>query len=255
MIIVEIPDPPAENRMMTTRAAPPAPPQSSGIPPLEQGDRLTRDEFERRFEAMPHIKKAELIEGVVNMAPPALRWDYHATPHAKLITWLGTYEAATPGVRTGDNASVRLDLDNEPQPDVILMIEPTAGGQATISADNYVEGAPELVAEVSSSTVSIDLNDKLRAYRRNGVREYIVWRVQDRAIDWFTLSGSEYVPLTPDGSGILKNAIFPGLWLDPAAMLREDLAQVLRSLQQGLSTPAHDSFANALAAKRSACDG
>jgi Uma2 family endonuclease len=238
---------------MTMRAAPPTPLQSA-VPALEQGDRLTRDEFERRYEAMPHLKKAELIEGVVHMAPPALRWDYHATPHAKLITWLGTYEAATPGVRTGDNASIRLDLDNEPQPDVILMIEPAAGGQATISADNYVEGAPELVAEIASSTVSIDLNDKLRAYRRNGVREYIVWRVQDRAIDWFTLRGSEYVPLSPDESGILKSAIFPGLWLDPAAMLREDLAVVLRTLQQGLSTPAHNSFAAALAAKRSTPD-
>ncbi len=29
------------------------------IPPLENGDRLNRDEFEQRYEAMPSLKKAE----------------------------------------------------------------------------------------------------------------------------------------------------------------------------------------------------
>src|SRR5437588_10347329 len=111
------------------------------VMPLEPGDHLTRDEFERRYEAMPHVKKAELIEGVVHIPSP-VRWDYHAEPHAKLIAWLVNYESATPGVRTGDNGSVRLDLENEPQPDAILLIEQSAGGQSKLSSDHYLEGAP-----------------------------------------------------------------------------------------------------------------
>ena len=130
-----------------------------GIPPLEAGDRLSRAEFERRYEAMPELKKAELIEGVVYMPSP-VRLRRHGRPHFDLITWLGTYKAATPGVIGADNASARLDLDNEPQPDAVLFIDPAKGGQARISPDDYVEGAPELVAEVASSSVSYDLNDQ-----------------------------------------------------------------------------------------------
>lgn len=33
--------------------------------PLENGDRLSRFEFEHRYQAMPELKKAELVEGVV----------------------------------------------------------------------------------------------------------------------------------------------------------------------------------------------
>src|SRR5207244_3175417 len=126
---------------------PPAPPAQPL--PLEPNDRLTRDEFERRYDAMPELKKAELIEGVVHMPSP-VRWNRHARPHTRLVTWLGNYEAATPGVQAGDNGSLRLDLDNMPQPDAVLLIEPTRGGQAQFSSDDYVVGGPELVAEVSA---------------------------------------------------------------------------------------------------------
>ena len=149
------------------------------IPPLEAGDKLTRDEFERRYDATPGVRKAELIEGVVHMPPPAVRWDYHASPHADLIGWMTYYRSATPGVQAGDNGSIRLDLENEPQPDAALVILPEYGGRVRKSSDGYLEGAPELVAEVSASTESIDLNAKLRVYKRNGVREYLVWRVRD----------------------------------------------------------------------------
>ncbi|HZN35176.1 MAG TPA: Uma2 family endonuclease, partial [Pirellulaceae bacterium] len=133
---------------------PPAP-----IPPLEPGDRLTRDEFERRYEAMPHLKKAELIEGVVYMPSP-VRFYRHGTPQSHLVTWLGNYRAATPGCEVGDNTTARLDMDNEPQPDAMLLIEPMCGGQVKVSEDDYIEGAPELVAEVASSSVSFDLHTK-----------------------------------------------------------------------------------------------
>ena len=120
-----------------------------------------------------------------------------------------------------------------PQPDAYLMIEPERGGQARISEDDYVEGAPELVAEIAASSVSYDLGKKLHAYRRNGVKEYIVWRVQDREIDWFVLREGRYEPLAPGPDGVLRSEAFPGLWLDPAALLRGDLAAVLATVRQG----------------------
>ena len=144
--------------------------KSNRIPPLESGDRLTRHEFERRYTAMPHIKKAELIEGVVYLASP-LRFRSHGQPHGDLIIWLGNYKVSTPGVELADNTTVRLDLDNEPQPDVVLLIDERLGGQARISDDDYIEGAPELVAEVAASSAAKDLHDKKRAYWRNGVQE------------------------------------------------------------------------------------
>src|SRR5262249_28646800 len=134
-------------------------PEFPAIPPLENGDRLTRDEFERRYAAMPHLKKAELLEGVVHM-PAAVRWKQHGRPHFCLNTWVGVYFAETPGVEGGDNTTIRLDLENEPQPDLALFIDPECGGRVRISPDDYIEGAPEWVGEVSSSSVSIDLNTK-----------------------------------------------------------------------------------------------
>jgi Uma2 family endonuclease len=215
------------------------------LPPLEQGDQLTLEEFERRYEAMPELKKAELIEGVVHMPSP-VRWKRHAKPHAQLITWLGVYEANTPGVSVGDNGSCRLDLDTEPQPDAAMIIEPSHGGQAKVSPDDYVEGGPELVAEVAASSVSLDLNAKLRVYRRNNVREYVVWRVLDQAIDWFVLRQTQYDQLQAGADGILHSEVFPGLWLDAAALVRSDLATVLQGLQQGIASPEHAAFVQKL---------
>lgn len=208
-------------------------PAGGRMPPLENGDRLTRAEFERRYAVMPHAKKAELIEGVVYMPSP-VSLVRHAEPHARVMAWLGTFVAATPDVHFGDNATVRLDLDNEPQPDAVLFWTAARGGQTRISDDGYLEGPPELVAEVAASSVSIDLHTKLRAYRRNAVQEYLVWRVQDQAIDWFELRDGDYRPLAADAAGLLCSVRFPGLWLDSAALLRGDLAAVLQTLQRGL---------------------
>src|SRR5712692_8113016 len=159
--------------------------------PLENGDRLTRVEFERRYEAMPHLKKAELIEGVVYIPGP-VRLLQHGQPHAHVVAWLGHYILGTPGMHVSDNGTVRLDWDNESQPDAMLFIDPACGGQARIDADGFLEGAPELVAEVASSSVSYDLHAKMHVYRRNGVREYIVWRVLEQEIDWFVLRSGHY---------------------------------------------------------------
>jgi Uma2 family endonuclease len=215
--------------------------------PLESGDRLTSAEFERRYAAMPHLKKAELIEGVVYVPSP-VRQRWHGRPHGHLITWLGQYEAGTPGVEMGDNSTVRLDLDNEPQPDALLLIAPERGGQTRIDADGYIAGAPEFIAEVASSSASYDLHAKLHAYRRNGVREYLVWRVLEQEIDWFILRAGQFerLPLGPDG--VLRSEVFAGLWLDPAALVRSDLSGVLAVVQQGMLSPEHAAFVARLSA-------
>ena len=219
------------------------------IPRLENGDRLTRPEFERRYEAMKKPCRAELIEGVVYMPSPA-RWASHGGPHSDILIWLGNYRIATPGVDSANDATVRLDLANEPQPDAVMVILPEYGGQAVFSADDYLEQAPELVAEVSASTASIDLGAKLIVYQRNGVREYIVWRVLDDALDWFVLRNGAYERLVPDPLGILKSEVFPGLWLAVAALLRRDGTTVLAVLQQGLASVEHARFSAQLQTQR-----
>jgi Uma2 family endonuclease len=215
------------------------------VPPLENGDRLDRAEFERRYDAMPDLKKAELIEGVVYMPSP-VRYRRHSRPHIHVSAWLANYEARTPGVEAGDNGSIRLDLGNMPQPDGFLIILPERGGQARISADDYIEGAPELVAEVAASSASIDLGDKFRAYMRSGVCEYVVWRVNENALDWFVLREWRFEPLAPDSDRILRSTVFPGLWLDPAALLSGDLARVLAVLQAGTESAEHAAFVEKL---------
>ena len=210
------------------------------VPPLVAGDRLTRSEFERRYRAMPNVKKAELIEGRV-FIPSPVSTDDHASPHFDLIGWLSVYKSATPGTQGGDNGTLRLDLDNEPQPDAFLRILPEFGGQSR-TTDGYVEGAPELVIEVAASSASYDLHDKLHVYRRNGVQEYIVWRVWDRAIDWLVLQAGEYQPLAADEDGITRSRVFPGLWLDIAAMLASDSPRVLAVVQEGIKHPDHAAF-------------
>ncbi|WP_254507573.1 Uma2 family endonuclease [Anatilimnocola floriformis] len=224
---------------------PPRGPIPFAVPPLENGDRLTRDEFERRYRAMPNLKKAELIEGVVYM-PATVRYSNHGRPHSYLTHWIGDYVEETPGVDCGNDTSARLDLDNMPQPDAMLLILPECGGNCQISEDDYIENAPELVAEVSSSTVSFDLNTKKDVYRRCGVREYIVWRVLDREIDWFILENNQFVPLKTDAQGIYKSHVFPGLWLDAAALVAGSLKKVTQALKNGIDSHEHTAFVKKL---------
>ncbi len=213
---------------------------SKTIPLLENGDRLTRYEFERRYTAMPPQTKgnpkAELIEGIVYMASP-LRFESHAQPHGSLVVWLGNYAFATDGVTIGIEPTVRLDMDNEPQPDAVLFMP---GRGAIITEDDYIAGAPELVVEISASTVSIDLHDKKEAYRRNGVQEYLVWRTLQQELDWFSLQNGEYIRLEADQDGVIKSQVFPGLWLAVEAMLAGEMARVLAVLQTGLNSSAPD---------------
>jgi Uma2 family endonuclease len=209
----------------------------SKILPLENGDRLSRVEFERRYQGMPEHQKAELIEGRVYMASPVRI--IHGQPHAYIMGWLAVYHAATPGTQFADNTTVRLDTDNEPQPDALLRIE---GGQSQIDVDDYIRGAPELIVEIAASTASYDLQEKLQVYRRNGVQEYLVWQVSDRIFDWFCLSNGEYIKLKPDEKNTLKSEVFPGLWLGIDSLLNYELAEVIKTVQQGLDTIEHQDF-------------
>ena len=223
-----------------------AEPFMAASPALENGDQLSRAEFERRYEAMPQLKKAELIEGVVFMPSPA-RIKRHGAPHSGLAGWLLHYAAHTPGVETGDNTTIRLDLDNEPQPDVLLRILPEAGGQTSDSEDDFVEGAPEFAGEVAASSASYDLHQKKNVFRRNGVREYLVWVTEEQRIYWWELRDDQYLPLKPDAQGIIKSRFFPGLWLDVRALMRRDFARVLEVVSQGVASNEHAKFSAQLA--------
>jgi Uma2 family endonuclease len=224
------------------------------IPPLESGDRLSRPEFERRYAAAPCVKKAELIEGIVYVASP-LRFSPHAEPHSRLITWLGTYAAYTPGTKSGIEPTIRLDLDNEPQPDGVLILDESAGGQARLTEDGYLEGTPELIAEIAASSVAIDTGSKMQAYRRNGVKEYLVWQAFENHLEWFCLIDGEFVLQSPDAGGVIRSRIFSGLWLAVDALLTNNMVRVLEVLQEGVRSPEHQSFVQQLVTRKGESGG
>lgn len=214
------------------------------VPPLETGDRLTRKEFHRRYLAMPRVKKAELVDGVVYMASP-VSTGRHGNPHLRIGTWLGSYELATPGVLGADNSSIFVDDNNEFQPDLFLILPPRLTTRSRM-VDDYVVGVPDWVGEVAASSVSYDFGQKMSVYARHGVPEYVVWRVLDNVIDWFVLRNGNYEPLQPDAEGIFKSEIFPGLWLDPVALLGKDTARILEVQARALASPEHRQFVERL---------
>jgi Uma2 family endonuclease len=203
---------------------------------------LSRAEFERRYQAHPEIKKAELVEGVVYMPSP-VRFEQHGRPHFNIITWLGTYCAATPGTLAGgDNTTVRLDFENEVQPDALLRLDPEQGGRSWVTTDDYLEGPPELIVEIAASSAAYDLHDKRRVYARNGVQEYLAVQMYEKRVDWFVLREGVYETLSPDAEGVLRSEVFPGLWLQPDALWSGDLSAMLALLRQGLASPEHAAF-------------
>ncbi len=224
-----------------TTARKPLPRKQASPPPLNAGDRLSRAEFERRYHAHSEIKKAELVEGIVYMPSPA-RFAQHSQPHLDIVTCLGLYRSATPGVLGADNATVRLDHENVVQPDALLRLDPAWGGRSHVTADDYLAGPPELVVEIAASSVSYDLGVKRRVYARNGVQEYLAAQAYEQRIDWFVLREGEYEALQPGADGILRSEVFPGLWLPVDALWAGDLAGMIAVLQQGLASPGHAAF-------------
>ena len=214
------------------------------VPALHSGDRLSRSEFERRYKAAKGIR-AELIEGVVYVSSP-VSFAGHGVPHSAIGMACSVFVAMTPGLATADNSTVRLDADNEPQPDILLMR--SKAGSAKVDEDDYVDGSPEWIAEVAASSASYDLHEKFRAYRRNGVKEYVVLRTLEGAMDYFVLTNGEFVRAVADEAGVYKSRVFPGLWLNEEALLTGDLAVVLQTVQAGIASPEHAAFAASLTA-------
>jgi len=203
---------------------------SSAYPPLplENGEFMHSREFLRRYERMPQVKKAELIEGVVYMGSPvSVR---HAKPDAIIQAWLVTYASRHPETEVLANATVILDAENTVQPDALLRRLPEHGGLTSINDDGYLEGPPELIVEIAARSSSIDLRDKKRAYCRNSVREYLVWLVAEARLEWFCLEEDDYLPQLPDAQGLLHSRVFPGLNLPVAALLAGNNATVLEAL-------------------------
>ena len=219
-------------------------PREEALPPLENGDHLDQKTFHARYEAMPEDTRAELIGGIVYMSSPLKR--PHGKMHMQASYWLLDYEEATPGVEGFDNATNILNEENEAQPDLCLLIAPAALGQ-TREENEYIVGAAELIVEIASSTESIDLHRKRREYQQAGVREYVVVVIRQARVYWFVSRNGQFEELAPSDDGILRSEHFPGLWLDPAALLRRDAARIREVLQQGLATPEHAAFVSRLA--------
>lgn len=211
------------------------------------GDFLTRSEFERRYHACPDIKEAELIEGIVYIPSP-VNAAFHGNPHFTLITWLGVYQGSTPGLTGSDNATLRLDNFNEPQPDVLLRLEPEFGGNSITTEDGYLEGPVEFVLEVAGSSASYDMNQKKQVYARHGISEYLVLLTHEQRLVWYVLRGGTYEGLAADNDGIFYSEIFPGPWLNQDAVWRNDMATILATVQEGLTSPEHNAFVEKLTA-------
>jgi Uma2 family endonuclease len=215
------------------------------LPPrLRDGDRLTRDEFLRRWEQMPDLKRAELIDGIVHMPSPVS--DTHDDFHSRLFAWLTYYVTATPGCRTGAEGTWMMSEDSVPQPDLTLRIRPEFGGQSRVDRD-YAAGAPELIVEISHTTSAKDKGAKLRLYERSGVLEYLTVTPSKQQIVWRDLVDGKYREIAPDADGYLRSRVFPGLWLNLAALWEGDLPGLAATVQQGVATPQHSEFVERLA--------
>jgi Uma2 family endonuclease len=215
-------------------------------PPLIPGDNLSREEFLRRWELNPHVKRAELIGGVVFMPSP-VSIDHGATDNCG-GTWLGVYHAATPGTQSGQNTTILL-LEDAPQPDDHLRVLPEYGG-ASWNEGHYLAGAPELVVEVCRSSSAYDLHQKLDLYRAAKVQECLAILLDEKEIRWHTLKKGKYQLIRPGADGIWKSRVFRGLWLDGKALLKNDMRRVLDRLQDGLDSAEHEAFVKELASRK-----
>jgi Uma2 family endonuclease len=204
---------------------------------------MDRPTFHARYEQMPGIR-AELIGGEVHMPSPMKR------PHSRTIfvlsRCLGDYMDVTPFTEVhAAGVSVLLGQDSEPQPDLAMFLLPEAGGQISFEED-YPTGAPELIIEVATSPGSIDLHRKRDDYERHGVREYLVFVLQQRRVVWFQRQDASFVEQTLPSDGILRVGVFPGLWLTVEAIFAYDHAQARAVITQGVTRPEHAAFVTLL---------
>ena len=215
---------------------------------LVTGMRLTLDEFLSRWEAIPELKKAELIDGVVYVPSPV------GIDHGNLDTtihwWLKQYKAATPGCRPANNATLKM-LGQSPQPDALLRILESHGGQSS-GKGKFFEGAPELAVEICVSSTEVDFGPKRNLYQRAGVQEYITIESFQPRIVWRALVNGKYQMIEPDAGGIFRSRCFPGLWLDSDALYADDEVRMMLALNAGLATPEHAQFVEELARRAAA---
>src|SRR5215831_8736405 len=205
---------------------------------LTTGDRMDRTEFLCRWDALPELKHAELIEGVVFVGSPVSR--DHSDADTTIGWLLRHYAFATPGCEAGHNATWEM-LGSMPQPDVHLRISPERGGRSS-HGKRFFEGAPELAVEVCLTSTEVDFGPKLRLYQRAGVREYVTIELLSKRIVWRILRDKAYFALEPDADGIFRSITFPGLWLDRDAFWRDDSDRLMATLQTGLATTEHQEF-------------
>jgi hypothetical protein len=215
-------------------------------PPLQAGDKLTREEFLRRWEGHPEIQFAELIGGIVYMPSPQSM--EHGDKEADVGLLLGTYALHTPGTKHSHNVTTLLG-DDSPQPDVHLRILPEYGG-TTRRAGKFLKGAAELIAEICATSVAYDLHQKLELYEAAGVQEYLAILMYEKEIRWHILTKTGYELLAPAAPNLWKSRVFPGLWLDGKAILADDAVQMIKTLMKGLRSPDHAAFVKKLAKKK-----
>lgn len=213
---------------------------------LCNGDRMTRREFHSIYETMPKNFKAELIGGIVYVASPLKR--PHGKIHFRLDSIFDAYAAATTGVEGCDNTTVMLSELDEVQPDLFLRILPEYGGQSRDTEDEYVDGAPELVAEIAHSSRAIDLHAKRKRYVKAGVLEYLVVCLRPKQIYWFDLATGS--TLSPDDDEIFRSIVFPGLWIHADALLELDYKRSMNVINQGLASREHTAFVERLSKAR-----
>jgi len=213
-------------------------------PGLVTGEKMTVEEFLRRWEALPDLKNAELIDGVVYVSSPVSL--EHGSLEMRIALWLGYYAQATPGCK-GGNDCTWLMLGSAPQPDAFLRILPSHGGQSR-NERQFGAGAPELVVEISISTTEVDFGPKLALYRRAGVREYITVEMFGQRVVWRVLQEGAYIEQEMGPDGILRSQAFPGLWLDVAAFWDDHGAKMLAALNAGLASEDHQKFVKRLSA-------
>jgi Uma2 family endonuclease len=216
------------------------------VPFLVNGQRMKQPEFHRRYEAAPPKEKWELIGGIVYMTSP-LRYP-HGNYDRKLGLVFELYSAATPGVDGANNVTSILGEESEPQPDLVLRIARECGGTSWINDADYLEGPPELIAEIAYSSLDIDMHRKRDDYEQAGVAEYVVVSIEEEELHWFDFRSGR--PLRPTREGFFRSRVFPGLWLDGAALLRRDSLRLMEVVQEGLASPEHARFVRRLQNER-----
>lgn len=231
---------------MSTLSPRQTPPAKNAIPILSNGDRLKQPEFHRRYRACPEDIKCELIGGTVYMASP-LRWP-HGNYSQQLSLIFGLYRAATPGVEAADNATIILGEESEPQPDLALRLLPEYGGRSRLDEDEYLQGPPELLAEIAYSSRAIDLHQKREDYERTGIQEYLVLAIEDQQLHWFHFPTGKMIQ--PNRQGISRSQVFPGLWIEAQSLLVRNTVRQIEIARQGLASREHAAFLKRLAAVR-----